>query len=266
MANIKPISKEHYSEKRWQRPSGLHFAAGDVVCRLSAHELIQAVLSLPVAFMCRDDKYYLVSVQGLEQGQNLFVTADGRWINRYVPVAYRYYPFLLVNTDSDDGQKVLCIDEDSGLVVDGDEGELFFAEDGEPAPVIAQAFELLSKSSVNAEITANLCEALDKHKLIKPWEVKLQREQGEQTLQGLFCIDEAALNQLSGKALKELRDAGALQTAYCQLLSMQHISALPQLAQAHANAAKKAADLNQTAGEVKLDGLEDDGSINFDNL
>jgi signal transduction histidine kinase len=41
---------------------------------------------------------------------------------------------------------------------------------------------------------------------------------------------------------------------------------LPQLAQAHANAAKQAASLKQSSGEITLDALDDGGSINFDNL
>ncbi len=276
MANFQPITYEHYSDKRWQRPNSYHFAAGDVVCRLSAQELSKAAMSLPIAFMSNSgesheekpeaESYSLVSVQGLESGKNLFVAVDGRWLNRYIPAVYRGYPFLLVDTDSIEGQQALCIDEDSGVVTEDIEGELFFNEEGKPSPPIAQALQFLSRSSANFKATAKACELLNDHQLIKPWEIKLKHEQGEQTLKGLFCIDEAALNGLDGGVLKELRDTGALQTAFCQMLSMQHLATLPQLAQAHANAAKQAASLKQSSGEITLDALDDGGSINFDNL
>jgi len=64
----------------------------------------------------------------------------------------------------------------------------------------------------------------------------MQGDAGEQNVAGLFRIDEAALNQLPAEAFMELRDAGALLCAYCQLLSMQHLQTLGQLAQVHAKA------------------------------
>ena len=264
MANIQPITRKQYADKRWQRPSDFSFATDDVLCRLSVHELAKAATSLPIAFMPTEENYSLAAVLGLEAGNNLFVAPNGRWISSYTPVVYRSYPFMLVNRD--DGQQVLCIDEDSGIVTDGEEGELFFFEDGELAPFIAQILKLLNQSSANLRATAKVCEILNNHKLIKPWEIKLQRAQGEQILEGLYYIDQGALSKLSGKALKELRDAGALHTAYCQLMSMQHIGNLPRLDEAHASMAKRMETVAQSIGDFTLDSEDDGGSISFDHL
>ena len=281
MANIQAITREHYTDKRWLRPNSYHFAAGDTVCRLSAQELSKAAMSLPIAFMSNSgqsskpenkeeesgkESYSLVSVQGLEAGKNLFVAPDGRWLNRYIPALYRSYPFFLVDTDSSDERQALCIDEDSGVITEDEEGELFFVDEGELSPQITQTLQFLTQSSANFKSTAKACEILSNHQLIKPWEIKLKHQEGEHTVKGLFCIDEAAFNALDGDALKELQNSGALSTAVCQMLSMQHLGSLPQLAQAHENAAKRAANLKQSSGEITLDTLDDGGSINFDNL
>jgi hypothetical protein len=58
-----------------------------------------------------------VAVQGLAPGQNLFVAPDGRWLAAYTPAAYRGYPFQLAHAEN--GQQVLCFDEESGLITDG---------------------------------------------------------------------------------------------------------------------------------------------------
>jgi hypothetical protein len=73
----------------------------------------------------------------------MFVAADGRWLGFYVPALYRGYPFrLLRKPDSD--ELVLCVDEESGLVVDGTAGgEEFFDKDGNASAVLKSAFEFL---------------------------------------------------------------------------------------------------------------------------
>ncbi len=101
---------------------------------------------------------------------------------------------------------------------------------------------------------------MHKHQLIQPWPIKLQTTAGEQAVEGLFRIDEAALNQLPAEALIELRNTGALLCAYCQLLSMQHLQTLGQLAAARAQA--QAALLTQN-GELDLSFLNGSETLKF---
>ena len=69
----------------------------------------------------------------------------------------------------------------------------------------------------------------------------------EQQVEGLFRIDEAALNALPADALAEVRDANALALAYCQLLSQQRLQALGKLAHER-NEAEKALGFGQDNG------------------
>jgi len=94
----------------------------------------------------------------------------------------------------------------------------------------------------------------------------VQGDTVEQAVEGLFRIDEAALNQLPADAFMELRDSGALVLAYCQLLSMQHLPVLGQLAQLHAQAEQKAALPTTPGGELNLEYLNNSGTISFGNL
>ncbi len=258
MPNIQVISHSNYATKRWMRYTNYNFAAADALSPLVVQELPKAMLSMPIGFILAEDGTYKpVSIQGLEPGKNLFVALDGRWVGGYIPVAYRCYPFVIANTE--DGQQVLCYNEDSGLLSDT-EGELFFGEDEQPSKATIEVLNVLSQVVVNRVVTEKACAVLQKHNLIQPWLIKLQTPNGEKTVEGLFRMDEAAMNKLSAEAFLELRDTGALTLAYCQLLSMQHLPLLGQLADAHA---KAAAPLPTKGKDIDLSFLSDGDIFKF---
>ena len=280
MSYIQAISRSRHGSKRWLRASSYAFAAKDAVAAIDAHELPKAVLSMPVAFLAAGAGYSLVAVQSLSPGQNYFIALDGRWLGGYVPAVYRGYPFVL-GTDTE-GKQLLCIDEDSGLLTDGaapdaapagiPSGEAFFTDDHQPTPAISEVFGFLTQAATQRQGTQLVCAVLQKHALIKPWPITVQAEKGEQNVEGLFCIDENALNQLPTEAFLELHAAGALPVAYCQLLSMQHLPSLAQLAKAHATAqaaaAAKAAPkpLVTPKGDLDLEFFHNSGTISFGKL
>jgi hypothetical protein len=73
-----------------------------------------------------------VALQGLENGKNLFVAPDGRWLGGYIPAALRGYPFKVLQDNSEPPRHFLCFDEESDLLVDATEpnSQPFFKEDG----------------------------------------------------------------------------------------------------------------------------------------
>lgn len=72
---------------------------------------------------------------------------------------------------------------------------------------------------------------------------------------------------MTAEALAEVRNAGGLTVAYCQLLSMQHLSTLGTLAQAHAEAekARLAQEALSQKGELHLGFMNDSGTFSFGN-
>lgn len=266
MSNYHAISRERYGQQRWQRQLSYTFAAADAVAALTAVELPKAVMSLPVGFIQQGEGFIPAAVLSLQPGVNLFVAPDWRWIGNYIPAVFRAYPFRLMHAE--DGKQVLCINEDSGLVTDGPLGEPFFAEDGQPDQSILEILAFLKQVEESRVGTVTACAVLQKHHLIQPWPVSCKTESGEKPVSGLFQIDEAALNKLPGEALQELTQTGALMVAYCQLLSMQHLPTLSQLAEAHAQAAAKARDTQNLAasGLSDLSFFSKNGTISFAGL
>lgn len=257
MAQLTVISREQHAGKRWKRYTSYSFAAHDAVAPLVAQELPRACMHLPIGFLKTENGYQLVAVLGLQPGKNLWVSPDGRWLAGYVPAAYRGYPFALANTE--DGQRVLCVREDSGLVND-DEGELFFDEEGQPAKPIQDVLNFLQQVTANAQVTAQLCGVLEEHGLISPWNVQVKSADGEKKVEGLFRVDEAALNALPAEALAAVRDRGAMPLVYCQVLSMQHLHQLGRLA-AHWESVESL--VQPESGELDLEFLSDSENIRF---
>ncbi|MDV7395813.1 SapC family protein, partial [Arthrospira platensis SPKY1] len=116
MPRYEPVAASTHATQRWQRYSSHAFAATDAVAPLVVQELPKACMHLAIAFIPQGEHFTPVAVLGLQPGQNLFVTPDGRWLGGYTPAAYRGHPFALANTPN--GQQVLCVDADSGLLHD----------------------------------------------------------------------------------------------------------------------------------------------------
>jgi hypothetical protein len=133
-----------------------------------------------------------------------------------------------------DGRHILCVDEESGLIVDGPDGELIFDGAGGLAPAVQDVARFLAKVEENRLATAHACAALLRYGVVRPWPVLARTEAGDRKVEGLLQVDEAALNGLPADAFEELRQAGALQVSYCQMLSAQHLTLLDRLAAAHA--------------------------------
>lgn len=232
MPNFQVISRERYAHKAWLRYTSYAFAMRETVLPLALAELPKAIMSLPVAFIEESGGVQPVAVMGLQPSQNLFVAPDGRWMHGYVPAACRGYPFRIGNTS--DGGQVLCFDEDSGLLVDQPDGEPFFGEDGNPSTGVRQVMEFLVATGQSRAQTLAAAGILQEKQLLKPLPLILRTEAGEQAVSGLLQVDEASLNAVSADDLMLLRDSGALLLAYCQLLSLQHLPLLGQLAEAQA--------------------------------
>ena len=239
MPNIVPLSRERHAGKGWKRFDSYAFAAHTALAPLVGAELPKAAMSLPIAFVQQNERYVPVAVLGIEPTTNLFVAPDGRWLGAYTPSTLRGHPFALARTEN--GDWVLCLDEDSGLLTEAGQGEPFFTDSGEPTEGVKQVLDFLQQVERNREQTALVCDTLARLELIRPWLIQLKAGESERRIQGLFQIDEAALNQLPDESLLELRRAGALPLVYCQLLATQHVGLLGRLADLRANAARTAA-------------------------
>ena len=162
-----------------------------------------------------------------------------------------------------DEQLALCIIDE--YVTEAGAGQPFFTPSGEPSEEIAKILQGLNQIEAGRASMAQISAVLDRHGLIEPWPIKVQKEEGVVTVEGLFRIDEAKLKDSAPDVLADLMQTSALPAAYCQLLSMQHVSALGQLAQMQQKAQAPRLPIN-AAGELDMDSLMQSDTIDFSRL
>ena len=191
MPTYQPVSKELLGTKRWLRPADLNFASSDVSCKIAAFEVYKSAGYLPITFLKSGECYSLSIIQGVREGQNLYVGPDGDWLAPYAPSIYRFYPFRLAAIESENERKILCISEENVVSENSTEGRLFFTEDGELESDVSTIFKYLTRILASFEATKKICETLERNKLIKPWNVKVNHNGVESPLLGLHCISES---------------------------------------------------------------------------
>ena len=232
MPSFAPVRRTSHAGKAWLRHTSYRFAADRVLIPLVAAELAKAVLAMPLAFVEENGALHLVAVTSLEPGKNQFVVPNGRWLGAYIPASMRGYPFALLQPNGGTQAPILCVDEDSGLVVEaGTQGaEPFFDEEGALAPALKAVLDFLGKVEANRGATSRAVAALGAAGVFTAWPLQVESPEGPKTVTGLLRIDEVRLNALDDASFLALRSAGALAIAYSQMLSMGQIAVFETLA------------------------------------
>jgi hypothetical protein len=227
MSQFTAVTPEFFAKRSWQQPSSYAFAAQVNALPVVAAELSKLVPRMPIGFVQTETGFQLVAVASLQPDSNFFIGPDGRWLGDYVPAVLRSYPFRLVKLQDRD-ESILCFDESSGSAVDTGIGEAFFDAAGTPSAMVNRMLELVSQIERSRVATQAAVDALQAAGLIQPWPLNMQ--QGDQTIpvEGLYCIDEAALLAVQDDVFLTLRKAGALTLAYAQLLSMSQLDKLQE--------------------------------------
>jgi SapC len=184
---------------------------------------------MPIAFIAQAGRCQAVGLMSPIAKRNLFVGPAGQWLGGHVPAFLRSYPFRLALAKESE-QSILCVDEDSGLVVDAngtDPG--LFDVDGNLSAATKTILDFLVAIERDRILTDLAVAGLADASLIQPWPIKVNAEGTAQPLNGLFRVDELALNRLDDEAFLKLRKSSALPLAYMQILSTSQLAMFEQL-------------------------------------
>lgn len=254
MSSYVPVSSELHQGKRWLRHPSFEFAKHENVTPIFANELVDAIHTLPVAFIKHENRFIMVAVVGLRPNENLLVTESGQWqTGAYKPASYRTRPFMLLDIPGKTDQQALCIEESS--LTEGKLGEELFTEDGQLTEVVGEIFKLMSHYQTTRVLTQDICTVLSEHNLITPWELTVNDGETEQPFNGLYRVDEQALNTLSDEAFIALRKAAAFPMIYAQLLSMNNMNHLADILLRRAQTKKVAEQSEAGNGTFNFAGL-----------
>jgi hypothetical protein len=231
MANIVAVGPERHASKSWRPLQNYTFAARHAMVPLVGLEAARAAVTVPLSFIEQSGRYSLVAVMSPIPGRNLFVGPAGQWLGSYMPAAMRGYPFSLAPVEGSD-KKILCINEDSGWIVEGDtnpDATKFFEHDGVPSAALKAILDFLSQIEQSRTATDLAVATLAEAGVIQPWPLTVEQNKEKTSVTGFHRIDEAALNALDGETFLKLRKTSALVLAYAQLISMQTMGMFQQL-------------------------------------
>jgi len=224
-----PLQSELHSKLKLKSNNSFAFAAEVHVAGIMANEFYRAASTYPIVFIedAGKDAFMPVVLLGLNQNENLFVNADGKWEAAYVPAILRRYPFALART-SEEGQYTVCIDEESDFFSEK-EGQSLFDKKGNPEEVLEKVKTYLAQLQQMEQFTRQFCEVLKEHNLLAPLNMRVQKDNAVQNITGAYAVNDERLSHLSDATYLELRKKNFLPLIYSHLTSITQLERLVQL-------------------------------------
>ena len=166
-------------------------------------------------------QFTCVALFGFEKGENLFWQQD-RWDALYVPLQVGRQPFFLGS------DRLVLIDTLHPAVQQG-HGQAIFDESGAETPYLQQAKQMLAALLDGEEQTDRFIRQLLALELIRPMRLEIEfANRQQQRIEGLYCVDEARLKELTAETVAELHSLDWLAPIYTMLASLGHIYSLVQ--------------------------------------
>jgi hypothetical protein len=221
--NPEPLSPEAHGRLKLKAlTSPFAFAASAHIVPLQVTEFGPASLSYPVIFV--GEPRAPMAVLGMRQGENLFVTPDGRYEDlAYVPGFIRRYPFVLAGNERED-QLVVCIDRNAPMV--GEEGETPLFENGQLTPAAEAAVRFCSDFETERRRTDAFVARLRELDLFEAKSASFTPRNPDGSMgqpipvADYFAVSEKRLHDLGDAELRELHQSGALRQIDAHITSM----------------------------------------------
>lgn len=228
--NIVPLDSVKHKDLRINVDRNYSHVSDQNMIPLLAAEFLTASTNFPIVFVKQEEtgKFKSVGLLGLDAGENL-VFANNKVRSNYIPVNIRRYPFAAGGKSADESEMILCIDENSTLLNEK-EGIQIFDEDGSPSESTQQVTNLLIDILAKDAATDIFIAFLVDNDLLHPAEVTLKLgEEGDRKLNGLYKVDEEALNELSDDLALTLYKRKYFAAIYAHLASLSQFNRLLQL-------------------------------------
>ncbi|BCO20128.1 SapC family protein [Alteromonas sp. McT4-15] len=224
--NFVPLDKEKHKDLKIAVTSSFSFAKGTHLAAASIREFAQLASTMPLVFIedTKAKRHHVVTMLGLEQGQNLFLTGDN-WKGPHVPMNILRYPFDV----RPDGDKLgVFIDENTELA--SDEGQPLFTAEGEASEFLANRQKFLSDLANSEMLTQRFVDKVVELDLLDPIQIRLTYQDGKQrNVTGMMSINEKKLLELPDDQVLELHKAGFLGALYAVMMSIGQLNRLVEL-------------------------------------
>lgn len=240
-----PISNTKHRNLSVKTGNDYKFAKNITYVPLNVAEFPAASLDYAIVFSGNDDNLMPIAAMGVKEGENLYVSEDGKMDVKYIPLFLKRYPFVFTSADSN-GRAHLCIDESfAGCNEDG-VGERLFDSEGEQTVYLKNVLGFLQKYQQQVAQTRTLCKKLQELDLLEPMGARIKPAQGEEIAVSFKAISRKKLKELSDKDLQMLMKSDILEFMYIHLHSLRNFGKIAKNA-TDVTAQSKPADASEEA-------------------
>ncbi|WNC71065.1 SapC family protein [Thalassotalea psychrophila] len=224
--NIQPLNKTAHAKTKIKSQANFAHAKGQHLAPVVVHEFSRASAEFPVVFVKNTETgtFQSVVLFGVKPGENLYTETD-TWEGTYAPAAVTNFPLALVpeNNESDKFMVVIATDN---AVVNEEEGNALFEENGEESEYLTRRKEALGKYFEHSHITQAFTKELADRDLLIQQNLEIAANGEKIQINGLYLVDEKKLNELSDEDYIALRKRGFLAPIYAHLNSMHQMHRL----------------------------------------
>ncbi|WP_371377213.1 SapC family protein [Thalassotalea aquiviva] len=235
--NVQPLNKSAHANLKIKPQANFAHVASQHLAPVVVQEFARAAAEFPVVFVknSENDTFQPVALFGVKPGENLY-TATARWEGVYAPAAVTHFPLSLV-PESKDSNKFMVVIATETSVVNEEEGNSLFDENGEETEYLTRRKEGLGLYFEHAQMTKAFTKELADKELLVGQNIEIDINGEKIQINGIFHVDEKKLNELSDEEYLSLRKRGFLGPIYAHLNSMHQVHRLVQKKAAQATQA-----------------------------
>ena len=224
--SLVPLSSQMHPTHGLKQRDSFGFAGITHAIPVTVDEFAIVQRHYPIVFGLGENPAPLALV-GLNEGQNLFVDADGRWqAGAYVPAFVRRYPFMLAKLNDAAQELSLCFDDSSDQVAAG-EGEPLF-EGIEPTEQTKSILGFCEQFEQAVARTRGFMDELAKLDLLIDGEVTIQQPGLPEPAiyRGFRMVAEEKLQNIRGDVARKMVQNGMMGLVYAHLFGLSQIGLL----------------------------------------
>lgn len=215
------LNANDHSSIRIRETDDWRFSAKEMVCPITYIEMADAAREYLIFFLKGKPGLYVLL--GVDKNANAYVSADGKWVGRYIPARFKAYPFTLIANPEKNGEYGIGLDTAASQVTSSSNGHLLF-DNGKPSKFLQERMALLEQQQKAEPMTQHMVKVIRDAGLTREQVINVKRPGEEETrVAGVEVIDEKALNTMSHEEFAKLRDEGVLPLVYAQLLSFGNL-------------------------------------------
>lgn len=225
--NYIPLDKNKHKDIKINPQTSFDFAKNSHLAAATIREFAQLASSMPIVFIQdpQSGNHHVVAMLGTEQNKNFYVV-DGKWQGPYVPMNIQRYPFDV----RPDGEKLGVFFDENSELVNAENGEAVFTEEGEPSEYLNNRQQFLSELANSEILTQKFVKQVVDLGLLESIEIGLTYANGQKrNVTGMMSINEQKLREINEETLSEMHKNGFLGAIYATMISLGQLNRLIEL-------------------------------------